>query len=340
MFDPDGTLLEGPDGPVSHLICGGVYDGSTGLIYRDGSYFDPMLGVWLALVPLVVVQSWRGRKKKRRGMPWVLVVVVMVGMSGVLAGCCVEAPPTPTIPPTPTCIPKSTPIPTPMPSPEPTPPDTPTPSGKTIYLTFDDGPGPYNRSGDIAEELASEGIEATFFLVGADESGMQRISGFPNEVRTIRDSGHAIGIHGWFHNAWTTEGYNYLGEVQMTHEALTEVLGTLDDRLIRAPFGYFPSVPFEGYEDWYYYYWSPGGDPGDGDDTSAQDLVRKVETALGPNPPDHLILLLHSIRPGTHNAIVEPANAEQDLIQTLRDQGYTQFRKLPRPGDSPGVVIP
>ncbi|MBD3388173.1 MAG: hypothetical protein GF414_04600, partial [Candidatus Altiarchaeales archaeon] len=64
IFDPDGTLLEGPDGPVSHLICGGVYDGSTGLIYRDGSYFDPMLGVWLALVPLAVVQSWRGRKKK------------------------------------------------------------------------------------------------------------------------------------------------------------------------------------------------------------------------------------------------------------------------------------
>jgi len=24
LFDPDGALLEGPAGPVSHLICGGV----------------------------------------------------------------------------------------------------------------------------------------------------------------------------------------------------------------------------------------------------------------------------------------------------------------------------
>jgi hypothetical protein len=39
LFDPDGTVLEGPNGPVSHLICGGVYDWSTGLIYRGGRYF-------------------------------------------------------------------------------------------------------------------------------------------------------------------------------------------------------------------------------------------------------------------------------------------------------------
>ena len=46
LFDPDGTVLEGPNGPVSHLICGGVYDWSTGLIYRGGRYFDPYLSLW------------------------------------------------------------------------------------------------------------------------------------------------------------------------------------------------------------------------------------------------------------------------------------------------------
>jgi hypothetical protein len=25
LFDPDGTVLEGPEGPVSYLVCGGVY---------------------------------------------------------------------------------------------------------------------------------------------------------------------------------------------------------------------------------------------------------------------------------------------------------------------------
>ena len=61
-FDPDGTVLEGPHGPVSHLICGGVYDWSTGLLYRGGRYFDPALGIWLALLPLAVVQGGRKRK--------------------------------------------------------------------------------------------------------------------------------------------------------------------------------------------------------------------------------------------------------------------------------------
>jgi YD repeat-containing protein len=87
LFDPDGTVLEGPNGPVSHLICGGVYDWSTGLIFRGGRYFDPTLGIWLALAPLVVVQSWRGRKKKRRGMPWYVLLLVVVSVGGMVTAC-------------------------------------------------------------------------------------------------------------------------------------------------------------------------------------------------------------------------------------------------------------
>jgi len=71
LFDPDGTVLEGPNGPVSHLICGGVYDWSTGLLYKGGRYFDPALGIWLVLLPLVVFQVWPGRKKRKGGYPWV-----------------------------------------------------------------------------------------------------------------------------------------------------------------------------------------------------------------------------------------------------------------------------
>lgn len=97
LFDPDGVVLEGPEGPVSHLVCAGVYDWSTGLIYRDGHYFDPLLGIWLALTPLVVVQSWRGRKKRWRGGPWVVVMMLfIVGASGTLTACNPPQPPTPT----------------------------------------------------------------------------------------------------------------------------------------------------------------------------------------------------------------------------------------------------
>ncbi len=86
LFDPDGTVLAGPEGLVSHLICGGVYDWSTGLVYRDGRYFDPVLGIWLALMPLLVFQAWKGRRG-RRGMPWLVLVLCLVGVGGSLVGC-------------------------------------------------------------------------------------------------------------------------------------------------------------------------------------------------------------------------------------------------------------
>jgi hypothetical protein len=119
-FDPDGTVLEGPEGPVSHLVCGGVYDWSTGLIYRDGRYFDPALGIWLALVPLMVVQGGRKRKSRRQ---WALLLGVALLAVGTLVGCGGGETPTPT--PT-LCIPTGTPSPSPSPTPSPTP-DPPTP---------------------------------------------------------------------------------------------------------------------------------------------------------------------------------------------------------------------
>jgi hypothetical protein len=114
LFDPDGTVLEGPQGPVSHLICGGVYDWSTGLIFKGGRYFDPSLGIWLALTPLVVLQSWRGRKRKRRGMPWYVVVVLVMVVGGGLMGCEGGDTATPTCTPT---LPPGAPIPPPTPPP-------------------------------------------------------------------------------------------------------------------------------------------------------------------------------------------------------------------------------
>jgi hypothetical protein len=87
LFDPDGLVLEGPEGPVSRLMCRGMYDWSTGLIYKDQRYFDPTLGIWLALAPLVVIQSWRGRKRKRSWYPWYVVVICVMGVGGMLVGC-------------------------------------------------------------------------------------------------------------------------------------------------------------------------------------------------------------------------------------------------------------
>ncbi len=86
LYNPDGVVLAGPEGPVSHLTCGGVYDWSTGLIYQGKRYFDPGLGIWLAMMPLVVVQLWSRSRRKRPGFPWQsLMLVLFVG--GWLGGC-------------------------------------------------------------------------------------------------------------------------------------------------------------------------------------------------------------------------------------------------------------
>ena len=58
LFDPDGAVLEGPDGPVSHLVCGGVYDQSTGLLCKGGRYFILRFALDATQIP-VWASGWR-----------------------------------------------------------------------------------------------------------------------------------------------------------------------------------------------------------------------------------------------------------------------------------------
>lgn len=59
-----------------------------------------------------------------------------------------------------------------------------TPKGKVIYLTFDDGPGPFTD--ELLYLLDVYGIKATFFVTN---------SGYNDMMRKIVADGHSIGIH-------------------------------------------------------------------------------------------------------------------------------------------------
>ena len=63
------------------------------------------------------------------------------------------------------------------------------PTEKTIYLTFDDGPGPYTKP--LLDILDRYGAKATFFVVD---------SGYYGSMREIVKRGHSIGIHSVTHN--------------------------------------------------------------------------------------------------------------------------------------------
>jgi peptidoglycan/xylan/chitin deacetylase (PgdA/CDA1 family) len=69
-------------------------------------------------------------------------------------------------------------------------------SGKTVALTFDDGPGASTAS--ILSILGSYGIPATFFNIG------QNMAARPSLVRQEATSGYALDNHTWDHPNMTT----------------------------------------------------------------------------------------------------------------------------------------
>ena len=68
-------------------------------------------------------------------------------------------------------------------------PETVTPDGKVIYLTFDDGPGPYTKK--LLEILKKYDVKATFFVINSD---------YANLIGDIVEGGHAVGIHSVTHS--------------------------------------------------------------------------------------------------------------------------------------------
>ena len=64
-----------------------------------------------------------------------------------------------------------------------------TPTGKVIYLTFDDGPGPYTR--DLLAVLKKYNVKATFFVISTK---------YFDVVKDIVKDGHSIGIHCYTHD--------------------------------------------------------------------------------------------------------------------------------------------
>lgn len=63
------------------------------------------------------------------------------------------------------------------------------PNGKVIYLTFDDGPGPYTR--DLLDVLKKYNVKATFFVISTKYFDL---------VEDIVNEGHSVGIHCYTHD--------------------------------------------------------------------------------------------------------------------------------------------
>ena len=139
---------------------------------------------------------------------------------------------------------------------------------KTIAWTVDDGPNPAGTGANtmaIAEYLASEGVPATFFFVGARLTGTRNMADwrskrFPRVSATLNATirsiqalpvaggapGHLIANHTFSHQAsiTTLTASERVAEFINTHNLLKPYL-TEDIRLMRTPYGAWNASTFD-----------------------------------------------------------------------------------------------
>ncbi len=186
---------------------------------------------------------------------------------------------------------------------------------KQCALTFDDGPTPSTAA--VLDILATEGVPATFFVLGA------HVERHPDIVRRARDEGHAIGIHGMTHRrlAGATEA---AVELQVT--GVTRALsaaGVTPVPVYRTPHGFKSHAVFEvarrhGLALWA---WSRG--VWDTDRPAASVLIDRA-TRLARSG---LVLLLHDGRGDEVDPNVDPMVAAlPSIIRDLKRRGFTFVR--------------
>ena len=101
-----------------------------------------------------------------------------------------------------------------------------------LVLTFDDGPGT-RLTPDILKILADHNVKATFFLLGRNIPGREKI------VRQIAAEGHEVCSHGYDHiNYWYTCPFRALADIKRGWQAIDSALDIKQGRYsFRPPYG-------------------------------------------------------------------------------------------------------
>jgi len=171
-------------------------------------------------------------------------------------------------------------------------------AGRTIALTFDDGPGP--TTGAVLDVLAARHVHATFFVVGA------AVAADPGDVRRAAAEGNLIGNHTWDHayprsvrHGWTVP---YLADqVNRTDAAVVAATGR-PTCFFRPPGGFMPaSVGVTGRQSRQQVVlwsvdprdWAVQGAHDPGPAGRAREADRIYQAAIAGASQPHPILLLH-----------------------------------------------
>ena len=101
-------------------------------------------------------------------------------------------------------------------------------SGKTVYLTFDDGPS--SNTPKILKILDQYNVKATFFVINGGSNNKY--------MKDIVAKGHTIALHSYTHNYGKiyTSKDAYFADLQKIHDLVQEQTG-VDSKIIRFPGG-------------------------------------------------------------------------------------------------------
>lgn len=194
------------------------------------------------------------------------------------------------------------------------------PGEKTVYLTFDDGPGPY--TGKLLDILKKYDAKATFFVTNK--------SSYMHLLGRMKNEGHAIGLHTASHNykkiyASESAFFNDLEALQKVVVAQTGSRSTL----LRFPGGssntvsrfnpgimsrLVKAVTEKGYR---YFDWNvSSGDAGETTSTSrvAQNVIKGISNKRAS------VVLQHDIKGFSVNAV-------EEILKWGKANGYT-FKAL------------
>ncbi len=201
-----------------------------------------------------------------------------------------------------------------------------TPSGKSIYLTFDDGPSANTEK--LLNILKKYDVKATFFVTN------QRTSyGYDDMIKRAYNEGHTIGLHSYSHvySQIYSSVDNYFADLYAIQDKVKRITG-YTSTIIRFPGGSSNTVS-KNYDNgskimtklskaveskgFRYFDWNVlSGDAGETTDTSV--VTKNVIKALGNN--DTYVILQHDTQTFSVNAV-------ESIIQYGLSHGYT-FRAI------------
>lgn len=206
-------------------------------------------------------------------------------------------------------------------------PDQVEPDGKTIYLTFDDGPGKYTE--DLLCVLDKYNVKVTFFTIASEYSDI---------IKKEYEAGHSIGIHSSTHDYQTIYSSEkaFFDDIEQQQDLIEELTG-FKTTLLRFPGGssntvsrnYCEGIMTQLVSDvtdmgFQYFDWNvSSGDAGETTDT--EEVYQNVVS--GCSNQDVSIVLLHDIKEYSVAAV------EKIIIWGLTN-GYTF---LPLDASSPTV---